>query len=105
VGNLLAHRHETDALEEMGDREELASHGAVCEGFAGGFLAGFEQGDDRRQPILHERKLFVAGSHRVAFALDLLEPRNHRPKIDVSAVALFVRHQAILSQSVLSFEF
>jgi hypothetical protein len=97
MGDFLADPHETNALEEMSDWKELTSHRTVGKGLAGGFLAGFEPGDDRPQSILHERKLFVSRSHRVAFALDLLEPGNHWLQPDVLTVALFVPHQVILS--------
>ena len=104
MGNFFADTHKPDALEKMRNWKELTSHRAVGEGLTGGLLAGLETGNDRCQSIFHERKLFVTSAHRVAFALDLLEPRDQRPKLDVFAVTLFVCHQEILSQSVLSFE-
>ncbi len=104
MGDFFADSHETNALEEMCDGKKLAGHRAVGEGFSGGFFARFESGDDRRQAILHERKLFVTRAHRVAFALNFLEPCDHRPKFYVLGASLFVCHQAILSQSALSSE-
>ena len=96
--NFFPNGHEANALEEVGYRKQLARHGAEGEWFTVVVLAGFEAGDDRRQLVLHQRKLFVPGSHRITLALDIFEACDEGTKIDVLAVLVLAVHEEILSQ-------
>ena len=96
--DLFSNGHEANALEEVGYRKQLARHGAEGERFTVVVLAGFEAGDDRRQLVLHQRKFFVPGTHRITLALDIFEACDEGTKIDVLAVLVLAVHEEILSQ-------